>query len=247
MEDIEEKKKESAEEVASAEPAPETEGPKAEEAPAEKAAPTEEAVPETEAEGTGTQPDPTEPAEPEAPAEPEESPKPASEPEPEERLFTQRELDAIVQKRIAEVRDRAFREGRESAIGETRSKYGVDTDEELDELFGAGQRYDALDEEYGTAKGRITELEGENALLRSGISPDRWEDVKAIAAYNGMNLDHKSIERLLEGHPEWKGKADAPKPAPAATIRKLGGEPSREEPIGATEEEEAMRLLGLGK
>lgn len=241
-------------------PAPTEEAREEEHQPeAAESAVEEEHQPDVSSEDDGTRPS-AEESEGEAAqpvsAEPDE---PAQEPQEErkpERTFTQDEVNSIVSRRLSEAKERAYKEGRESAIEELRGKWGVETDDELDALFGDGQRYNLLNDEYRTAQSDLTSLKGENALLKAGIPQDRWDDVRAIVAFSGGELTPETIASLIETHPEWKPSA-AQKPAkepeygtPQKPIVATFG---RERPDVADpgkekirEFEEAMKMLGLG-
>ena len=192
------------------------------------------------------------PAEPEIPqAEPEEvpagepsepMPEPVPEPEPEPvpapRTFTQEEVNAIVGK----VRQEARAKAREEYAAELRDKYGVDADSEIDDLIGNGQRFDALNGEYESQSATLSDLKAENSLLKSGVPQDKFDDVKAILAYKGLEVTPENIALEAATHPEWASAqeptppqpinpamAPAPKQAQArpapSIVQKLGGEP----------------------
>lgn len=227
---------------------------------AEEEAQAQEPAPEPvaeDAEADGTRPSAEEEVSEEAPAaEPEPDPQPEPE-EPKQRMFTQDEVNAIISKRVSETKERAYKEGQESALRELLGKWGVSAEDELDALFGDGQRYPSLNEEYRTAQKDLTDLRGENALLKVGIPAEKWDDVKAIVAYQGGELSEDTISQLLETHPEWQSKpAKAPaegveygtpeKPIVAKPVESIGRErvPSNESPE-ERERDEAMRYLGL--
>lgn len=188
--------------------------------------------------------------EPEQPIEPE----PIPEPEPAPRTFTQEEVNALLGKTRQEARQRA----RDEYANELRERYGVDEDSQIDELIGNGQRFDALNGEYESQSTALNELKSENALLRSGIPEEKFNDVKAILAYSGLEVTPENIARELETHPEWVASAQqAPQqapiqpPQPAApaleakrpmpqVVQKLGGEPQGQ-PMPS--EEERARIM----
>lgn len=153
--------------------------------------------------------------------------------------FTQEQMNKIAGK--------AREEGRTSALKDLFSKLGVADENELSEIFGKGQTYDDLNEEYSSQGNSIREIRAENALLRTGILPERWDDVKAILGTKGLEVSKENIEQALSTHPEWRGTETATETTPGmkpfsvemaeklkntprvaedtvSTIRKLGGE-----------------------
>ena len=191
----------------------------------------------------------------EAPAVPEvpstnETPEPEPDPQPVEQTFTQSRVNELV--------GRARQEGRESALKELFNRYGVNTDDELNEVFGRGQAYDGLNDEYSAMNNSYKELSIENALLKSEVAPERYEDVKLILTGKGYDVTVENIAMLLPSHPEWKGSntavsTAAPQPAlspngnnataPAPQIRQLSPDASPE--TVESDEERAMKLYGL--
>lgn len=172
-----------------------------------------------------------------------EATEPPVEPEPPVRTFTQDEVNAIV----GRVRQEARAKAREEYAAELRERYGVGNDSEIDDLIGNGQRFDALSGEYDSQASALGELKAENALLKSGVPEDRFDDVKAILAYKGLEVTPENIAVELATHPEWgAGTQPAavpqppmpakPEPQPQAqpqppmrpnpsVVQKLGGEP----------------------
>lgn len=189
------------------------------------------------------------------PEQPELEPQPEIEPE---KTFTQSQVNAMVGK--------ARKEGRESAMKELLSRYGVDTEDEMNDVFGRGQAYDYLNDEYETQSTSMKDINAENALLKSHISEDRWDDVKLILNGKGLDVNTENIEMFLPSHPEWRGMSNTStpqitlpnteptsvqegvesmvEPKQPATLRKLGHE-SKAEPDTETEDEKAKKLFGL--
>jgi len=177
---------------------------------------------------------------------------------PEEKMLTQSQVNELVGKARAE--------GRNAALKELYGRYGVNDDNEMNDVFGKGQGYDLLNEEYETLNGNFKSLSAENALLKSGIVANRWEDVKAILGNKGLDVTTENIESEIATHPEWRevapevaedktitpelaekfAEGNKPKKIEAAqpsTIKKLGSNV----PDGKTnvEESDMMRLFGL--
>ena len=179
----------------------------------------------------------------------------------EEKMLTQSQVNELVGK--------ARKEGRESALKELMSRYGVYDEKELDSIFGRGQAYDDLDYDYKNQGQSYRDAMAENALLKSHIDESRWEDVKLILGGKGLEVNAENISALLPSHPEWNGlnqtmsepkiltqdmaeqmvdnqyrnasnQVGAKKPG---VLKKLGNEP---EPVNRakTEEEEAAELYG---
>ena len=180
-----------------------------------------------------------------------------ADPQPVEQTFTQSRVNELV--------GRARQEGRESALKELFNRYGVNSDEEMNEVFGRGQAYDGLNDEYSAVQSSYNDLRTENALLRSEVAPERYEDVKLILGGKGMDVTVENIAMMLPSHPEWKGGTIgvspantntpdiAPQPAtslpngtpvqPTAQIRQLSTD-ATPEPV-ESDEDKAMKLYGL--
>lgn len=188
--------------------------------------------------------------------------------EPQAKTFTQDEVNQLVGK--------ARVEGRESAMKAYRERYGAETDDDLDGIFGNGEKFDDLSSQFGAQGKELQTLREENALLKatseSGLDPAKYEDVKAILAYQHMDLTPESIAQAMQTHPEWAKQNDvatapgfqpvapAPQPSPAAPIppaqapaqgpvpsvlSKLGNEPA---PAPQEDEKtQAMRLMGINQ
>lgn len=121
-----------------------------------------------------------------------------TEPEPEhEKMLAQSQVNELVGK--------ARKEGRESAMKELMSRYGVNNEEELDSIFGRGQAYDDLDYDFKNQGQSYKDAMAENALLKSHIDESRWEDVKLILGGKGLEVNAENISALLPSHPEWNG------------------------------------------
>lgn len=182
-------------------------------------------------------------------------------PEPEEKMLTQSQVNELVGKARAE--------GRASAMKELYERYGVADDSELNDVFGRGQGYDLLNDEFNGLNTKWKEATAENALLKSKIVPTRWDDVKAILGSKGLEVTPDNIGAELATHPEWveegapvvnenvnkeitpemaeemaknAGQGKMPEQEPAV-IKKLGSNIPKAEP--KTEDEEAMRYFGL--
>lgn len=141
----------------------------------------------------------------ETPAEeqPVQEPEPEPEPEPE-KMLTQSQVNELVGK--------ARQEGRESAMKELYGRYGVNDDNEMNDIFGKGQGYDVLNDEYQALDGNYKNLSAENALLKTGIIATRWDDVKAILSMKGLDVTVENIQAELPTHQEWQNVTPAAAP-----------------------------------
>lgn len=175
-----------------------------------------------------------------------------------EKMFTQSQVNEMVGK--------ARQEGRDAGLKNLLLRYGVDKEDELDEIFGKGQTYDDLNDDYSTQGNSFKQVVAENALLKSHIDETRWDDVKLILGGKGLEVTAENIEAFIPSHPEWKktetqvesqGKTISPEQAEQfaqnmggeqktekpAILKKLGNEPSAK--TEETESEQVKRLFGF--
>ena len=109
--------------------------------------------------------------------------------------FTQAQLNEFIGK--------ARQEGRDSAMKSLLEHYGVNSNDEMDQIFGNGQNYDMLNEEYNGLNSKYNDLSAENALLKTKILEDKWFDVKAILSAKGLPVTAENILAESATHPEW--------------------------------------------
>ena len=147
--------------------------------------------------------------------EPESDPEPMAEEAPTEGEPVQPEK-MLTQSQVNELVGRARQEGRESAMRELYGRYGVSSDEEMNDVFGRGQTYAALDDEYNKQKESMIQLMTENALLKSNIDAARWDDVKYILKGKGYEVTPENIEAEIASHPEWRTVTPTPTAVAAA-------------------------------
>jgi hypothetical protein len=152
----------------------------------------------------------------------------AANPEKVEKMFTQGDVDKIVGKTRIEARERA--------LNELRQKYGVDNDNELDDIFGRGQSYDMLNEDYENLLRELESVKSENALLKSKVRPDRWEDVKLILKGKNLEISEENITKESATHPEWKSGN------PEDTTKKEKVEKVRDEGVGEDNPEKESNI-----
>lgn len=203
-------------------------------------------------------------SEPEPEAEPQ--PQPQQEPQqqqPMEKMLTQSQVNELV--------GRARQEGRESALKELYGRYGVSGDSELNDVFGRGQAYLTLDDDFKAEQSSNKALLAENALLKTKVDESRWEDIKAILGSKNMDITPENIEAEIPTHPEWRQtvsvqqqqQAQQPQqdslqpqqqpqqPQQQAVLRKLGSESTAKNGENGddeeSEKEQAMRLFGFNK
>lgn len=175
-----------------------------------------------------------------------------------EKMFTQSQVDEIAGKSRKEGRDRALRD--------VYSRYGVNSEEELDDLFGDSQRFITTRDEFDAAKkaweaetaqrqAEFDSLKEQMALYDSGINKDRYEDAKLILKGKGLAVTAENIMQELATHPEWRNVAEQEetslsvgnkiikKKEPATRINVLGNprEERQEDPM--SEYEKAMKLF----
>lgn len=197
-----------------------------------------------------------------APTEDESAPTPEeTQEQPMEKMLTQSQVNELV--------GRARQEGRDSVMRELYGRYGVSNDEEMNDVFGRGQAYMGLDDEYNAAKASMKMLMAENALLKSKVDANRWDDVKAILGTKGYDITPENIEAEIVTHPEWRSgyiggatptvesadvaaaaapQAQAPQQAAEPTVlRRLGSEATVSNPddSGETEEDKVKKLFGM--
>lgn len=176
----------------------------------------------------------------------------------------------LSQSQVNELVGRARQEGRDSAMRDLMARYGVSNDLELNDIFGRGQAYDDLDYDYRNQTNSYKEAMAENALLKTNIDENRFEDVKLILTGKGLDVNVENINALLPSHPEWKRNGEVATPRQVltpemgeqmldnkfegaampmkkpATLSKLGSEPN---PVdkGMSEEEMFNKLYGFNR
>lgn len=194
---------------------------------------------------------------PEPEAEPQQEPQPQ---QPMEKMLTQSQVNELV--------GRARQEGRESALKELYGRYGVSGDSELNDVFGRGQAYLTLDDDFKAEQSSNKALLAENALLKTKVDESRWEDIKAILGSKNMDITPENIEAEIPTHPEWRQtvsvqqqaqpQQDSLQPQPQqaaqqqqAVLRKLGSESTAKGGGNGddeeSEQERAMKLFGFNK
>lgn len=162
-------------------------------------------------------------------------------------LFSQSQVNDITGKTRIETREKTFRY--------IYDRYGVNSEEELDELVGNAQRYDSLQEQYeGDKKSwkendianaqKLAELSEQVALMQSGIDDARYEDAKFILKGKGLDVSLENIKNELATHPEWQKSVGAPKEEPNPNFVKAGEPAINPQPA---EPESRISVLGNDK
>ena len=192
---------------------------------------------------------------------PQQEPQPQQQ-QPMEKMLTQSQVNELV--------GRARQEGRESALKELYGRYGVSGDSELNDVFGRGQAYLTLDDDFKAEQSSNKALLAENALLKTKVDESRWEDIKAILGSKNMDITPENIEAEIPTHPEWRQTVSVqqqqqqqaqaqpqqdslqPQPQPQqAVLRKLGSESTAKDGGNGddeeSEQERAMKLFGFNK
>ena len=196
--------------------------------------------------GEHGQPEPEEQVQPEPEKQPEQN-EPAQQP----RMFTQEQVNELVGKARSEGRERGYRQALEEAL----KKYGVDTEDELENLFADGSRFAEMRARNEDSEHRFRDTLAELALVKSKVIPERQSDVRAILSANGMDITEENIASMAATHPEWfeqkvektqqQGEAPAqipqPKPAESEKPNSFGLEPHGKP--GDGEEGEKERVM----
>lgn len=200
---------------------------------------------------------------PEPEAEAQQEPQQPQQQQPMEKMLTQSQVNELV--------GRARQEGRESALKELYGRYGVSGDSELNDVFGRGQAYLTLDDDFKAEQSSNKALLAENALLKTKVDESRWEDIKAILGSKNMDITPENIEAEIPTHPEWRQTVSVqqqsqvqaqpqqdslqpqqqPQQPQQAVLRKLGSESTAKNGGNGddeeSEKEQAMRLFGFNK
>ena len=113
----------------------------------------------------------------------------------EEKMIPQSEVNKLVGTTRQEAREKARAELREELrkelMAEFFEKFGVNDETELDNVFGKGQQYDILNEDFTRQGSDLEAMREENVLLKSEVIPDNWEDSKLILNIQAI-ISHKN-------------------------------------------------------
>ena len=152
-------------------------------------------------------------------------------------------------KEIEAIKSQSLTEGRNSYMNELFSKYGVADENELDGIFGKGQAYDSLNDDFNQQAYSMNGLKGEVALLKSEIDESRWDDVKFILGGQGLDVNSENIATMLPSHPEWKKGYNNMETSnvvdDSARLKVLGNDITNEEVDVESEEDKIKRLFSI--
>ena len=112
-----------------------------------------------------------------------------------QKMFDQKYVNDLVGRTRIEARDKAMRS--------LYDRYGVDNEDELNDIFGRGQSYDILNNDYNDLNTRYSDVMAENALLKSKTDESRWDDIRLILKGKGLDITPENIAMELTTHPEW--------------------------------------------
>ena len=148
------------------------------------------------------------------------------------RTFTQPEVDKMVGDTRVKTREKTFRY--------IYDRYGVNSEEELDNLVSNAQKFEtsrdmwndekrAMETERDESKKQIQDMSEQLALMQSEINPERYEDAKLILKGKGMEITLENIQSELETHPEWKKEERKEEPEQGSAIPAPAIDPNLEQ------------------
>lgn len=160
----------------------------------------------------------------------------------QEKMIPQSEVNRLIGATREKAREKARAELRDEVKSEVMreffEKFGVADEAEMDNVFGKGQQYDILNEDFTKQGSDLTAMREENVLLKSEIIPDKWEDAKLILKGKGLEITPENIEMEMATHPEWKKVAEqAQQPQEINPALKLFGESTETKPKSNGSEE----------
>ena len=160
----------------------------------------------------------------------------------EEKMIPQSEVNRLIGSTREKAREKARAELREEVKAEVMreffEKFGVNDEAEMDNVFGKGQQYDILNEDFTRQGSDLTAMREENVLLKSEIIPDKWEDAKLILKGKGLEITPENIATEMATHPEWKGAQENVQQGNEVNpALKLFGESTEAKPKGSSSDE----------
>lgn len=160
-----------------------------------------------------------------------------------EKMIPQSEVNNIVGRTRMEAREKA----RAEYLAEMLEKYGLKDEAEMDGVFGKGQQYDVLNEDYLNQGNEFIAMKEENALLKSEVVPEKWEDAKLIIKGKGLDLTPETIASELATHPEWRGQVVQGDNAPqqAKPMLEVLGDETESKPKQPTDDEIINKYFGI--
>lgn len=130
-----------------------------------------------------------------------------------EKMLSQSQVNELIGNTRTETREKT----RQEVMNEFFNRYGVSSDDELNDIFGRGQAYDVLSDSFNSQNSQLRDVMAENALLKTGISESRWADAKAILSSKGLEVNQDNIMAELVTHPEWKAVPSMEASTPIST------------------------------
>ena len=90
-------------------------------------------------------------------------------------------------------------------------------------------------------------MKEENALLKSEVVPEKWEDAKLIIKGKGLDLTPETIASELATHPEWRGQVVQGDNAPqqAKPMLEVLGDETESKPKQPTDDEIINKYFGI--
>lgn len=163
--------------------------------------------------------------------------------EENEKMIPQSEVNNIVGRTRMEAREKA----RAEYLAEMLEKYGLKDESEMDGIFGKGQQYDVLNEDFLNQGNEFIAMKEENALLKSEVVPEKWEDAKLIIKGKGLDLTPETIASELATHPEWKGQPiqSESNPQQAKPMLEVLGDETESKPKQPTDDEIINKYFGI--
>ena len=87
-------------------------------------------------------------------------------------------------------------------------KYGVEKEEELDNLFEKAKSYDAMSERFEKTEAENKSLSEQLTFINNNIDPERYDDVRVHFKGSNLEFNNESLVEQLKTHPEWVKKEE---------------------------------------
>lgn len=148
-----------------------------------------------------------------------------------DKKYTVEQINEFVRKRL-ERHTQKFLEG-----------YEITSEDELQELIGKAQSYDAIKLSRNDLANELNEVRQSLWFKENNVNPDRILDIKAHFKGTDTELTNESLVEALSTHPEWLNNTVQEDPVPKTTIQKLT--PEKTTPQTPNEEEAMAKMFGL--
>jgi hypothetical protein len=122
-------------------------------------------------------------------------------------LLTQDEVNKIVAGRLRDVTKKLH------------EKYGVKTEDELNNLIGKGQAHDSLKEQMTKLNEEISALKTDKVLRLNKVRADKFTDVVALLKGKNLPITEDNVKNVLKSHPEWLRKAKPKIVSPIGAVK----------------------------